>query len=54
MSGARDTSADAVRPAGESPPLRPAIPWPLGFAPLLFSGDFIRFLARRANRDIQS
>lgn len=54
MSGARDTPADSVRPEGQCAPLRPIIPWPLGFSPLLFPGDFIRFLARRANRDILS
>lgn len=54
MSGTRDTSADAVLPAGESPPSRAVIPWPLGFSPLLFLGDLVRFLARSANRDILS
>lgn len=51
MNGVRDTSADTVRPVGPCALPHPVIPWPLGFSPLLFLGDFIYFLARRANRD---
>lgn len=54
MSGGRDGPAAPSRSANRNALRRPVIPWPLGFAPLLFLGDFIRFFARRASRDILS
>ncbi|GAD49749.1 hypothetical protein NT2_06_01890 [Caenibius tardaugens NBRC 16725] len=54
MSGGRNMPADALGPAHRNALRRPVIPWPLGFAPLLFLGDCILILARRADRDILS